>query len=120
MMSPGLRALLENILDYAGLFPPAQLPLDEAIRNYARYRTEPESWLLGRFVGPAERLHELAAYRDNLLDMGEPFSFAVLLPTSETTGRIPHWFGAWEAIKGFRKLHAGRCIVSAIEFRVSH
>ena len=39
-MSPSLRALLTGIVDYAGLFPPAQLSLDEAIRNYARYRTE--------------------------------------------------------------------------------
>src|SRR5262245_38924762 len=59
-MNPALRALLGGIIDYAGLFPPAQLPLEEAIRNYARYRTEPESWMLGRFVIPATRLKELA------------------------------------------------------------
>jgi hypothetical protein len=32
-MSAGLRALLTGIVDYAGLFPPAKLPLDQAIRN---------------------------------------------------------------------------------------
>jgi hypothetical protein len=51
-MLPSVHALLSGIIDYAGMFPPAQLPLEQAIRNYARYRTEPESWMLGRFVCP--------------------------------------------------------------------
>src|SRR5262249_56809212 len=59
-MSASLRALLAGILDYAGLFPPPRLPLEPAVRNYARYRTEPEAWLLRRFVCPAARLAELA------------------------------------------------------------
>lgn len=65
-MSPSLRELLSGIIDYAGLFPPANLPLDEAIRNYARYRTEPESWMLARFVCPAKRLAELNTHRSKL------------------------------------------------------
>ena len=59
----GLRALLERIIDYAGLFPPAKLPLDDAIKNYARYRRDAEAWMLGRFVIPASRLGELEPYR---------------------------------------------------------
>ena len=58
-MSPSLRALLHGIIDYAGLFPPANLPLDQAVRNYARYCTEPDSWMLGRFVCPVTELAEL-------------------------------------------------------------
>ena len=57
-MSATLRVLLGSIVDYAGLFPPARLPLDQAVRNYLRYRSEPESWMLGRFVLPAARLDE--------------------------------------------------------------
>ena len=49
-VSASLRALLAGVIDYAGLFPPATLPLDEAVRNYARYRREPEGWMLGRLV----------------------------------------------------------------------
>jgi hypothetical protein len=61
-----LRALLADIVDYAGLFPPARLELNEAIRNYARYRRGPESWMLARFICPAGRLGELAPYLDEL------------------------------------------------------
>jgi hypothetical protein len=77
-MSATLRALLGGALDYAGLFPPARLPLDQAVRNYLRYGREPESWLLGRFVLPAARLGELAAFREELPSSGSPFVVSAL------------------------------------------
>lgn len=76
MIASSLRALLEGIIDYAGLFPPAKLPLDEAIRNYARYRAEPEAWMLGRFICPAARLAELAG--SELVTTPAPFVFSAL------------------------------------------
>jgi len=44
----GLRQLLAHVIDYAGLFPPAKLPLDVSIRQFARYRTDAAAWMLGR------------------------------------------------------------------------
>ncbi len=58
-MKASLRALLSGVIDYAGLFPPAQLPLDQALKNYAEYRAGPDAWMLGRFVCPAAKLAEL-------------------------------------------------------------
>jgi hypothetical protein len=58
-MTESLRALLTGVIDYAGLFPPAQLPLDQALQNYAEYHDGAEAWMLGRFVCPAARLKEL-------------------------------------------------------------
>jgi hypothetical protein len=52
------RSLLARIIDYAGLFPPADLPMPAAVYNYAHYLTLPFSWMLGRFVVPAARLEE--------------------------------------------------------------
>lgn len=54
-----VRALFEHIIDYAGVFPPARLPLPDALRHYAGYVTGPRQWLLGRLVCPAGRLAEL-------------------------------------------------------------
>src|SRR5262245_50655643 len=56
-----LRPLLENLIDYAGLFPPSALPMARALENYQRYRESPESWMLARFVAPVSRLDELEA-----------------------------------------------------------
>ena len=53
-----LRALLESLVDYAGLFPPAGLDMPTAVRNYASYHSGPQAWMLGRFVVPVARLDE--------------------------------------------------------------
>jgi hypothetical protein len=52
------QALLGRILEYAGLFPPAALDMESALRNYQRYADTDEFWLLGGFVLPANRLEE--------------------------------------------------------------
>lgn len=54
-----IRSLLAGAIDYAGLFPPAALPMAEAARNFAAYRAGPDAWALGRFVVPTSRLAEL-------------------------------------------------------------
>lgn len=53
-----LRALLGEIVDYAGLFPPSALSMKEAVANYAKYKNGDYNWMLGRFVVPAGRLDE--------------------------------------------------------------
>jgi hypothetical protein len=55
-----LRALLTELIDYAGLFPPAGLDMAAAVRNYASYLSGRYSWIVGRFVVPAGRLDEFA------------------------------------------------------------
>lgn len=57
-----LATLLRHVVDYAGLFPPAQLPLAEAARLYGEYRRGPRAWMLGAFVCPAAKLGELARH----------------------------------------------------------
>ena len=51
-----IRTLLEGSIDYAGLFPPAGLPLETALRNYAAYSAGEAAWALGRFILPVGRL----------------------------------------------------------------
>ncbi len=37
-MSQAIHTLMTGLIDYAGLFPPAGLPMREAVGNYAKYR----------------------------------------------------------------------------------
>jgi hypothetical protein len=53
-----MKDFLASIVDYAGLFPPAELGMADAVRDYARVRSGPDRWMLGRFVVPAARLDE--------------------------------------------------------------
>jgi hypothetical protein len=71
-MNAGLRALLSGSIDYAGTFPPARLPLVDAVRNYASYRVQPESWLLSRFVCRTSHLSQFGTLGDKLFAASQP------------------------------------------------
>jgi len=53
-----LHTLLAGAIDYAGLFPPAKLDMENAVHHYAAYRGGQYAWALGRFIVPAAQLHE--------------------------------------------------------------
>jgi hypothetical protein len=56
--SPVVRALLANAIDYAGLFPPENLPLAVATEHYLFCSQGPHAYALGRMVLPLMRLPE--------------------------------------------------------------
>ena len=60
-MFTSVRVLMTRFIDYAGLFPPARLPMSEAFGEYLHHRDGPHGWMLGRFVCPVGRLAELDA-----------------------------------------------------------
>jgi hypothetical protein len=53
------RAALAALIDHAPLFPPASLPVAEAIEADRRARAGEHAWLLRRLVWPASRLEAL-------------------------------------------------------------
>jgi len=71
------RVLLANAIDYAGLFPPAGLPMREAAANYERYGQGAERGLLGRFVVPLAQARQTNQPGDRL---------SLLAPLSGVTG----------------------------------
>ncbi|MBZ0188585.1 MAG: hypothetical protein K8F91_20235 [Candidatus Obscuribacterales bacterium] len=58
-VAPALRALVEDFIDYAGLFPPAGLPLEKAIANYEVYRQSEQEWMLRWFVLKAQDIESV-------------------------------------------------------------
>lgn len=61
------RVLLEGIIDYAGLFPPASLSMSASVRQFAHARAGGAGWMLGRFVCPVSALELFSAQADPLL-----------------------------------------------------
>jgi len=55
------RALLAHLIDHAPLFPPASLPVADAIVADERAGASASAFMLGRLVWPASRLDELPA-----------------------------------------------------------
>ncbi|MEP6835867.1 MAG: hypothetical protein ABJB74_20935 [Gemmatimonas sp.] len=55
-----VRVLLDSIVDYAGLFPPANVNMATAVRNFAHYRASESGWMLGRFICTAKLLEQFS------------------------------------------------------------
>jgi len=50
---------LGALIDHAPLFPPASLPVPDAIEEDRRARADDQAWMLARLVWPASKLDEL-------------------------------------------------------------
>jgi hypothetical protein len=79
-VSKALRSLLEGIVDYAGLFPPAALDLPSAARNYQAYRSSDDGWMLGRFVVGVAKLPELRGTVAALRGKDDAWPVSVVAP----------------------------------------
>jgi len=62
-----VRLLMTEIVDYAGLFPPAQLDMSQTVRNYGAYLCSKDQWMLGRLIVPVARLDEFEEAANELL-----------------------------------------------------
>ena len=115
MPAASLRALLENAIDYAGLFPPAGLALDPALRNQAGYVRSPDRWMLGAFVLP---IGKFAAARNHLAEFEpeHPLRISALGPkTAKAADFRPKLETAAEAIKQFIAEHKGVVAIEQFE-----
>ena len=84
-----VTAALSGLIDYAGLFPPAGLPLDVVADQFGRYRAARHAWMLGRLVVPADQLAdaEAAAHRAGA-SVDEPWPVSALVGTADHSEAI--------------------------------
>ncbi len=110
---------MADLIDYAGLFPPARLPLPEAIQNYARYRQGPERWMLARFIIPSTQLDYLTTAAANLFRQGDPFAFSVLGRGGQNAAEFLDGLQVeLEIIATFRQRNEGKAVVDVYEARL--
>jgi hypothetical protein len=115
-MSQALTAFMDTLIDYAGLFPPATLDVPTAVAEYARHRSEPEAWMLGRFIAPSGRLDEIAAAAGPLLGAGPPWGFSVLVGARDTAqNALSNLAVQAEQIALFEREMGGRAWVQCLE-----
>lgn len=113
------RILMEGIVDYAGVYPPAALDMAVAVRHYAHYRAGGAGWMLGRFVCPASALATFSQLADPLLprDAGAiPWRLSVT-----ASGDIPADLDRMAAFNERHRVCFEECgaIVDAYDVRVS-
>lgn len=100
-----LPALLDGLIDYAGLFPPAKLPMAAAVGNFAAYLRGPQADVLGRFVVPLARLAEFETEYSKLTpELQQGWRLSVL---SDADPKADH-----DSIAAFNSRHRHARIVS--------
>ena len=78
-VSASLRALLNQAIDYAGMFPPCALALEPALRNQASYVRSSEVWMLNGFVLPVGQFDAATKFASKF-DSSHPLRVAALGP----------------------------------------
>jgi hypothetical protein len=127
-MLESIRALMADLVDYAGLFPPARLDMQHSAEGFARAKMGREEWILGRFICPVSRLAELSQ------------AAAVMMPGTHGTSGYREYADVMEpwrvsaiidgdlaadlrTIESFNQKHAsedhGRAEVDAIEVKLA-
>lgn len=87
---------LQGLVDYAGLFPPAELDVPSAMREYLQARDGGYAWMLGRFIARQSQLSRVLA----AVPAGETVRLSVILDGGA---------GDLEWVAGFRRdTRAGR------------
>ena len=108
-MMNSLKIFLSKIIDYAGLYPPASLPLEEAFANFVLYQQAEEAWMLSRFIIPAKRLEELPGFYGSL-------SFSILGRGGKDASEfLENLKLDIENIRAFREMHGADAFADMFE-----
>ena len=121
-----IQALMNELVDYAGLFPPASLDMEATVRNYAGYRDSAAAPMLGRLIVPVSRFEEFDRRSEDLLppvpdaeaadEDPDPWVISALVSSAADIEAVERDL---EAIDAFNDRHAseggGAAIVDTIE-----
>ena len=113
-------ALLDGLIDYAGLFPPADLSLEAMVDHYASYLKCEQSWVLGRVLVPVGMLEAFASLAPLPRDQGDdPWCVNALVSPSGDA----QLSNDLDVISAFNHKHSdpanGHCLVDAVDLKAS-
>jgi len=98
-----LQILLADSIDYAGLFPPAELNLETALKNHAAYVRSNDAWMLNTFVLPVGKFAAAAPYLSSF-DLQHPLRISALGGKSESKSDFEHKLS--EIVAAIRELQS--------------
>lgn len=111
-----VRTLLNGIVDYAGLFPPAKLGMGPVVRNYGTYHEGEHAWMLGRLIVPVAGLGDFEAHASAQLstnEEGEPWRISAV--AGEDLGADIERIAAFN--NTHREAERGLAVIDALELK---
>lgn len=113
-----LKNFCTKIIDYAGLFPPANLELLQAFHNFVFYSQGEYNWMLGKFIIPAKRLAELGKILDDM-KIESIIPLSVLGASGESISEFNDFFSSdINSIKEFINKYSESISIDAFEVRL--
>jgi hypothetical protein len=114
-----VSALTTRLIDYAGLFPPAELGMRQVVEGYSSYRAGEDAASLGRLIIPVDRLDEFEIASEETNKSGKessPWRISALL-----SGDLK---SAGSRVAEFNRRHSvdegdGRFVIDAVELKVA-
>ncbi len=111
-MKTSLKTLLAGVIDYAGLFPPAALSMEEAVRNYRQYLESGQRLLLGSFILPVSRLNEFEiAFGAEDRSPADPWKLSALFGGDLEADL--------KAVRAFNTKFSDRAVIDTVEVKAS-
>jgi hypothetical protein len=109
-MTESLKTLLTEIVDYAGLFPPSNVGMTSAVKNYANYLQSENAWMLGRFILPVSRLDEFSTEAESF------FGDKIWRLSVVADENLPETL---DKIANFNELAGEKAVVEMLELKVN-
>jgi hypothetical protein len=119
-MPATLSVLLDGLIDFAGLFPPAELKMDPMVRGYREAMLDERGWMVGRVIVPVSRLPEFEQAAAGLLpdeEEADPWCISALTRPCGDDG----FEADLDAIAAFQSRHdtasGGKALIDVIEVK---
>ena len=108
--------MLEGLIDYAGLYPPANLDMQATVHNWSANYSSEDRWMLARLIIPANRLDEFTQAAEQLVPKSdeEPWQLSVLLPEASSDS----FTAAAQQVVDFNLSNCG-AVANVVEFKAT-
>ena len=111
MPAKSLKLFLTKLIDYAGLFPPANLDIIPALINYQKYIECEDNWMMSQFIIPLNDLKNITVKDMELFDEFFPLDLSIL------SGNLANDI---EKLNSFKNLYPNKVKFSGLETRISN
>lgn len=118
-MKQTVTPFLSEIIDYAGLYPPASLSLEHAFAKYIEHSTSPYSWMLSKFVIGSDKLRDFEKLISAHPELAFPVDLSIVAPLTTEFDEFKH--AITSVVKEIALLHKklkGKVRTSTLEIKL--
>ena len=117
-MKNSLQKVMDGLIDYAGLFPPAKLSLEQAINEYISHFSDQKKWMLGRFIIPISQLNDLEKFIPKFNEIGILRLSVLSVQSNSDKEFLEQTKKEISIINEYRRKHVGKVAIEVIETKL--